>query len=212
MITVHPLNDSRSHRILWLLEELKAPYEIINYQRDKLTRLAPQELKEIHPLGKSPVIMHNNKTIIESAAIVTYIIDHFANESFSPQQQDSDYYEYLELMHYAEGSAITPFLLLLYTRILGDNAKPLLPRIFSEITNHLSFLSSKLDKNNFFFRNEFSGIDIMVSFVLEGAQLSKSLDPFPNLQAILKRYQSRDAYHEAIKKGGEYSLAKHSNN
>lgn len=208
MIKVHHLNNSRSHRVLWLLEELNADYEIIKYQRDKITNLAPIELKKIHMLGKSPVITHNDKTIIESGAIVTYIIDQFAVEEFSPKITDEDYYQYIELIHYSEGSAIMPFLLLLYTRLLGENSKPLQPRIYSEIKNHLSFLSSSLDKNLFFFRNKFSGIDIMASFVLEAAKMSGSLQKFSNLEEILKRYQERAAYQKAIEIGGEYSLGK----
>ena len=208
MIKVHHLNNSRSHRVLWLLEELNADYEIVKYQRDKITNLAPIELKKIHMLGKSPVITHNDKTIIESGAIVTYIIDQFAVEEFSPKITDEDYYQYIELIHYSEGSAIMPFLLLLYTRLLGENSKPLQPRIYSEIKNHLSFLSSSLDKNLFFFRNKFSGIDIMASFVLEAAKMSGSLQKFSNLEEILKRYQERAAYQKAIEIGGEYSLGK----
>ena len=208
MIKVHHLNNSRSHRILWLLEELNIEYEIIKYKRDTVTNLAPKDLKDIHILGKSPVIIHNEKTIIESGAIVTYIIDQFANEGFSPKVSDEDYYEYLELIHYAEGSAITPFLLLLYTRVLGENSKPLQPRIQSEIKNHLGFLSNCLGDSDFFFRNKLSGVDIMLSFVLEGAQMSRSLEPFPNLQKILKRYQERNAYKKAIELGGKYLLGK----
>ena len=208
MIKVHHLNNSRSHRILWLLEELNADYEIIKYQRDKITNLAPIELKKIHMLGKSPVITHNDKTIIESGVITTYIIDKFANSDFAPNVNDEDYYQYIELMHYAEGSAILPFLLLLYTRLLGENSKPLQPRIYSEIKNHLSFLSSSLDKNLFFFRNKFSGVDIMVSFVLEAAKMSGSLEKFSNLEKILIRYQERSAYQKAIEVGGKYSLGK----
>ena len=208
MLTVHHLNNSRSHRILWLLEELNVDYEIVHYKRDKFTNLAPESLKKIHPLGKSPVIIDNQKVIIESAVITTYIIDKFADKNFYPDTDDSDYYQYLELIHYAESSAITPFLLLLYSRILGDNSKPLQPRIFSEINNHLSYLSKCLGQENYFFRNQFSGADIMISFVLEGAQLSTSLESFKNLQDILKRYQERPAYKSAIKKGGDYSLGK----
>lgn len=208
MIIVHHLNNSRSHRVLWLLEELNIEYEIIKYQRDKITNLAPKELEKIHMLGKSPVISHDKKTIIESGAIVTYLIDQFANKDFAPKLSDVDYYEYLELMHYAEGSAILPFLLLLYTRLLGENSKPLQPRIQSEIKNHLSFLSRSLGNNEFFFRNSFSGVDIMISFVLEGAHMSNSLKSFSNLQEILKRYQERDSYKKAEELGGKYSLGK----
>ena len=109
-------------------------------------------------------------------------------------------------MHYAEGSAMLPFLLLLYSSFLGEAAAPLSQRIFSEIKNHLSFLSMRLGENEFFFRNTFSGLDTMISFVLEAAQISDSLKPFPNLVAALERYQSRPAYQEALRRGGEYNL------
>ena len=208
MIKIHHLNNSRSHRVLWLLEELDTKYEIIKYQRDKFTNLAPKELKDIHSLGKSPVLEHNGKIIIESAAIVTYIIDHCASENFTPKVTDSDYYQYLELMHYAEGSAIMPFLLQLYVRLLGDNSKPLQPRIKSEIQNHLGFLSNVLGKNDYFYRNKFSGVDIMLSFVLEAGKMSGALQSFSNLNDLLTKYQGRDAYKKAIELGGKYSLGK----
>ena len=131
MIEVHHLNNSRSQRILWLLEELEAPYRIINYKRVLDTNLAPEKLKTIHTLGKSPVISVDGKVIIESAAISTYIIDHYAPSGFSPDQNDEDYYKYLELMHYAEGSAMLPLLLLLYSSSLGENAEPLICLLYT---------------------------------------------------------------------------------
>ena len=206
MLQVHHLNNSRSQRILWLLEELKAPYEIIYYKRDLETNLAPEELKEIHMLGKSPVVIDNGKVIIESAAISTYIIDQYAPSDFSPNKDDDDYYKYLELMHYAEGSAMLPMLLLLYSSSLGKNAEPLMDRIFSEINLHVGYLSKCLGENDFFFRNKFSGLDTMLSFVLEAAKISDSLKSFPNLINILNKYQSRPAYKKALEKGGEYIL------
>jgi glutathione S-transferase len=206
MIEVHHLNNSRSQRILWLLEELKAPYEIINYKRDSETNLAPERLKKIHILGKSPVIRVDGKIIIESAAISTYIIDQYAPSDFSPKQNDDDYYKYLELMHYAEGSAMLPLLLLLYSSSLGKNAEPLMDRIFSEINLHIGHLSECLGDEEFFFRNKFSGLDTMLSFVLEAAKISDSLKDFPNLINALDRYQARPAYKKALEKGGEYIL------
>ena len=206
MIEVHHLNNSRSQRILWLLEELKVPYEIINYKRDLETNLAPEKLKEVHILGKSPVIVDNGKVIIESAAITTYIVDQYAPSDFMPNQEDEDYYKYLELMHYAEGSAMLPLLLLLYSSSLGENAAPLMDRIFSEIHLHIGYLSKCLGDNEFFFRNKFSGLDTMLSFVLEAARISDSLKDYSNLIDALDRYQSRPAYKKALEKGGEYIL------
>ena len=206
MLTLHHLNNSRSQRILWLLEELSVKYEIIYYKRDKLTNLAPEDLKKIHPLGKSPIITYEDKTLIESAAITTFIVEKYADKNFAPKLSDPDYYHYLELLHYAEGSAITPFLLLLYSRFLGEGSKPLEPRIYSEINNHLGYLSKVLGNNEYFFRNKFSASDIMLSFVLEGAMMSRSLEPFSNLKEALKRYQQREAYKKAIKIGGTYTI------
>ena len=121
-------------------------------------------------------------------------------------QNDEDYYKYLELMHYAEGSAMLPLLLLLYSSSLGENAEPLMGRIFSEINLHIGYLSECLGDNEFFFRNKFSGLDTMLSFVLEAAKISDSLKTFPNLTNALDRYQSRPAYKKALEKGGEYIL------
>ncbi|MDG2060913.1 MAG: glutathione S-transferase [SAR86 cluster bacterium] len=206
MIEVHHLNNSRSQRILWLLEELNAPYTLIKHLRDPQTNLAPDALKEIHPLGKSPVIVDNGEVIMESAAICTYIIDKYAPKDFSPNPDDKDYYQYHELMHYAEGSAMLPFLLFLYSSVLGAAAAPLVDRIFSEMQNHIGYLSTRLGSNDFFFRNTFSGTDIMLSFVLEAADVSDQLKDFPNLKNTLAIYQSRSDYQVALEKGGEYKL------
>ncbi|MDB9926568.1 glutathione S-transferase [Hyphomicrobiales bacterium] len=206
MIKVHHLNNSRSQRVLWLLEELEVPYEIISYKRDLETNLAPEILKEVHPLGKSPVITDNGNVIIESAAITTYIIDQYGPTDFGPNSNDHDYYKYLELMHYAEGSAMLPLLLLLYSSSLGENAEPLMDRISSEIHLHIGYLSKCLGDDEFFFRNKFSGLDTMLSFVLEASKISDSLKNYPNLVHALDRYQSRPAYKKALDKGGEYIL------
>jgi len=206
MIEIHHLNNSRSQRILWLLEELNAPYSLVKHHRDAKTNLAPEALKDIHQLGKSPVIVDKDEVIIESAAICTYIIDKYAPQDFSPHPTDEDYYRYIELMHYAEGSAMLPFLLLLYSGTLGEAAAPLMERIFSEIDNHIGFLSKRLGSDDFFFRNTFSGADIMLSFVLEAATISDSLQKYSNLKKTLDSYQSRPAYQAALDKGGEYKL------
>ena len=133
MLKVHHLNNSRSQRILWLLEELGTPYEIVKYQRMSPMPLAPPELKEIHPLGKSPVITDGDKTIAESGAIVEYVIDRYGNGRLRPKHGTDEYWKYVEWMHYAEGSAMLPLLLALYAGLLGDGAALLRPRIDGEI-------------------------------------------------------------------------------
>ena len=144
MIVVHHLNNSRSQRILWALEELGLPYEIKRYQRDAQTNLAPPELKQIHSLGKSPVITDGNRTIIESGAIIDYVIRRHGGGRLQPAPETPAYDEYVQWMHYAEGSAMLPLMLNLYAARLGEAAAPLMPRIEDEIANHLSYIDGAL--------------------------------------------------------------------
>src|SRR5215467_13062082 len=136
MLTVHHLNNSRSQRVLWLLEELGLAYEIVRYQRQGDMR-APKELRAIHPLGKSPVITDDGDTIAESGAIVEYILEKYGDARMRPERGTKDHVKYIEWMHFAEGSAMLPLLMALYMRMLGDAAMMLRPRIDSEIDNHL---------------------------------------------------------------------------
>jgi glutathione S-transferase len=204
MLKVHHLNNSRSQRILWLLEELGAPYEIVKYQRQTPVPFAPPELKAVHPLGKSPVIEDDGRTIAESGAIVEYLIDKYAKGKFKPARESDDYWKYIEWMHFAEGSAMLPLLLALYSGMLGDAAAPLKPRIDSEIANHLSYMENGLKGRNYFIGRELTGVDIMLLFVLEAA--GARLEPYPSLMAYRQRMQERPAYKRAIEKGGPYQL------
>jgi glutathione S-transferase len=176
MIVVHHLNDSRSQRILWLLEELGLPYEIKPYQRDSQTRLAPPELKKVHMLGKSPVIT-------------------------------DAYDEYVQWMHYAEGSAMLPLMLNLYAGRLGQAAAPLMPRIESEMANHLAYIDSSLKGRQFLVGDSLTGADIQMSFVGEVAGAFGQRAKHPNLDAWTKRLHERPAYKKALEKGGAYNLA-----
>ncbi len=205
MITVHHQNNSRSQRVIWFLEELGLEYEIKHYQRDKETNLAPPELMEIHPLGKSPVIEDGDFKLHETGAIVEYLADTYGKGEFSFERGSKEYLQYLEWMHYAEGSAMLPLLLGLYTSRLGDGAKPLLPRIASETKNHFSFMSQRLGENDFFVGNKFSAADIMLSFPLEAARARGVLKAFPNLDAFVGRFQTRLPYLTALERGGEYA-------
>src|SRR5258705_34922 len=144
MIVVHHLNDSRSQRILWLLEELGAPYEIKNYQRDAATRLAPPELVAVHPLGKSPVISDGGRTVYESGAIIDYITRHQGGGKLAPKPGTDEYETYLQWLHYAEGSAMLPLMLNMYVMRLGEAGAPLHPRIQSEMANHLGYVNGAL--------------------------------------------------------------------
>jgi len=204
MLKVHHLNNSRSQRILWLLEELGTPYEIVKYQRMSPMPLAPPELKEIHPLGKSPVITDGDKTIAESGAIVEYIIDRYGNGRLRPKHGTDDYWKYVEWMHYAEGSAMLPLLLALYAGLLGDGAALLRPRIDGEIANNLSYMESALAGRDFFVGKDLTGADVQLIFILEAA--GSRLEPYPGLTAYRDRMHARAAYQRGIEKGGPYQL------
>ena len=206
MIVVHHLNDSRSQRILWLLEELGLPYEIKRYQRLP-TRLAPPELAAIHPVGKSPVITVEGKTIFESGAIIDYIIRRHAGGRLQPNPATPAYDDYQMWMHYAEGSAMLPLMLHLYVSRLGEGGAPLTPRIESEIANHLGYLDSHLKDRKFLLGDEFSGADVQMSFIPEIAEVYGKRAPFPNLDAWIKRLHARPAYKAALEKGGPYRFA-----
>ncbi|HXC57575.1 MAG TPA: glutathione S-transferase family protein [Rhizomicrobium sp.] len=203
-IQVHHLNNSRSQRILWLLEELGTPYEIVKYQRGSPVPFAPPELKAVHPLGKSPVITDGGKTIAESGAIVEYLIDVYGKGKFKPKAGSDDYWKYIEWMHYAEGSAMLPLLMALYTGMLGDAAALLKPRVDSEIANNLSYLEAGIKGRSFFVGGDLTGADIQLLFVLEAA--GARLEPYPGLVKYRAAMQARPAYKRGIEKGGEYAL------
>lgn len=206
MLTVHHLNNSRSQRVLWLLEELGADYTVKNYQRDSDTNLAPPELIEVHPLGKSPVITDGKHTIIESGAIIDYIVRHYGQGRLAPAPGSDDYENYLQWMHYAEGSAALPLMLKMYTGRLPDGGEVLQPRIHSELDNHLGFMDRALSDQDWFVGNEFSAADVQLSFVPQVGKLLYGLDKFPNLQSFLDRIHARPAYKRAIERGGPYAF------
>jgi glutathione S-transferase len=204
MLKVHHLNNSRSQRILWLLEELGTPYEIVKYQRMAPLPMAPPELKQVHPLGKSPVITDGDRTIAESGAIVEYILDRYGKGRLKPAPGSPDYWRYVEWMHYAEGSAMLPLLLALYAGFIGDGAAPLRPYIDDQIANHFSYMETALGDRHFFVGEDLTGADIQLLFVLEAA--GERLAAFPQLVAYRDRMHARPAYQRGIEKGGPYQL------
>ena len=207
MITLHHLNDSRSQRVLWLLEELELPYEIVYHRRDPQTRLAPPELRDIHPLGKSPVIVDAGRTVIESGAIVDYLIRRHGGGRLQPPPESPDYDEYQQWLHYAEGSAMLPMMLHLYVSRLGEAGAPLWPRIESEIANHLGYVNVALEEREFLVGDEFSGADIQMSFIGEVAGSYGKRSAYPSLDAWVRRLQDRPAYRKALARGGAYRFA-----
>ena len=149
MLKVHHLNNSRSQRILWLLEELGTPYEIVHYKRMEPLPLAPPELKAIHPLGKSPVITDDGVTVAESGAIVEYLLERYGHGRMRPATGTQEWVAYVQWLHYAEGSAMLPLLLALYANMLGDGAAPLRPYIDMEITKHLEYIGGAIAGRDF---------------------------------------------------------------
>jgi glutathione S-transferase len=208
MLTLHHLNDSRSQRIMWLLEELGTPYGMKHYQRDAKTRLAPPELESVHPLGKSPVITDGDVRIAESGAIVDYVIRRYGQGRLMPRPDSLDFEPYNEWLHYAEGSAMLPLMLNLYVGRLKEAGAPLHPRIASEMANHLGYVDRALKGREFLVGNSLTGADIQMSFVAEMAKVFDKLGPYPDLGAWLARMHARPAFRRSIEKGGAYRFAK----
>jgi len=205
MLVVHHLNDSRSQRILWLLEELGAPYEIKSYARDAATRLAPPELKAVNPLGKSPVITDGDLTILESGAIIDYIQRRYGAGALAPAAGTAPYEAYNQWLHYAEGSAMLPLMMNLYVGRLGEAGAPLQPRIESETANHLGFVNDSLAGRDWLL-GDFTAADVQMSFVGEVAIAFGRGEQFPHIKAWVDRFQARPAYRRALEKGGPYNM------
>lgn len=221
MITVHHLNNSRSQRILWMLEELQLPYQIEFYQRDKNTMLAPDSLKAIHPLGKSPVLTDGEYTIAESGAIVEYLGRVYANGKLRPDDSTPQHLNYQYWLHFAEGTMMPPLLLLLVMNKVQEKAQPFFVKpiakaiaakvtknfINPNLTQQLAFIETHLKLNEWFAGDTLTGADIQMSFPLEASVHRGLCKAYPAIQAYVTRIQKRDAYQAALKKGGEYAYA-----
>ena len=206
MITVYHLNNSRSQRILWLCEELGAGYDIKFYERDAATNLAPASLKAVHPLGKSPVVEDGDFKVAESGAITDYLIRAHGHGALAPAPGTPLHETYLEWLHFAEGSAMLPFMLRLYTERLGAAAAPLAPRIDEQIMSHLAFFDAELGDNDWLVGNALSGADIMMSFIAELTAVRGPAAEFPRLVAYARRIQARPAWQAALARGGPYAF------
>ena len=221
MPTVHHLNNSRSQRILWLLEELGTDYEIKRYERDPDTMLAPDELADVHPLGKAPVVTDGNRTLAESGAIIEYLVDEYDEDHrLRPAHGTDEALDYRFWMHYAEGSAMPPMLLsLIVNRIETASVpffiKPVVSGIAGKIRSgfldrqlqtHLDYMESETSKTGWFVGERFSAADIQMSFPIEAAQTRGHLEGRSGLQDFLKRIHARPAYQRAVQRGGEYEL------
>ena len=220
MITVHHLNNSRSQRVLWLLEELEVPYEVKRYERDPKTLLAPPELLVVHPLGKSPVITDGDLTVAESGAIVEYLVGKYGNGRLIPPAGFPERMRYTYWLHYAEGSAMPPLLLkLVFDRIstapmpwpFSAMARRIAAGVKSafiqpQLTRHLDFMESELGRFSWFAGEEFTAADIQMSFPLEAAASRAGLDASrPKLFGFLNRIHARESYKRALQRGGPYA-------
>ncbi|MEY4268964.1 MAG: hypothetical protein RLZZ58_180 [Pseudomonadota bacterium] len=203
-ITVHHLNNSRSQRILWLLEELGIDYDIKHYARDAVTSLAPPELRAIHPLGKSPLLQVGDRIIQESGAIVEYVCEHLGGDALVPPRGTDAHISHLEWMHFAEGSAMSPILLNLFIGRLGEGGAPLRPRIDSELASHFGLLENALNDHGHFIGDRLSAADIMLSFPCEVAATQGGAEKYPRLSAFVAAMHARPAWQRAREKGGAY--------
>ena len=203
-LIVHHLNNSRSQRVLWALEELGLPYAIKHYQRDAVTNLAPPELKAVHPLGKSPLLEDGGVVIEESGAIIQHLLDTYGKGRFQPAPGTPEALRHLQWMHFAEGSAMTPILLQLYTSRLGDAAAPLTPRISEQLASHFAYLESELRPSGHFVGDDLTGADMMLSFPAEIAVMQGQGESYPKLAAFVAALHARPAWKVAREKGGAY--------
>jgi glutathione S-transferase len=207
LFIVHHLENSRSQRILWMLEELGLPYEVKRYERNKQTMLAPPELKRIHPLGKSPVIEHDGKVIAETGAIVEYIVEHADGRLGAPAHRD-DALQYRHFLHYAEGSLMPPLLLKLVLGRVPLFGKTAQKKIQPMIDVHLDYVEGVLAQRPWFAGQEMTAADVMMSFPLEAAVArAGATQGRPNLAAWIARIHARPAYKAALKAGGPYAYA-----
>jgi glutathione S-transferase len=221
MLIVHHLNNSRSQRVLWLLEELGVPYELKRYQRDPKTMLAPPELRAVHPLGKSPVITDDGQTVAESGAIIEYLIDKYGQGRFAPAPGTPERLRYTYWLHYAEGSAMPPLLLKLVALRIASApmpffAKPIARKIAGTLQSsfidpqlklHLGYINKELSTTGWFVGNDFTAADVQMSFPLEAATARGGMEgQIPAVVDFLKRIHARPAYQRALERGGKYEL------
>ena len=206
MIIVHHLENSRSQRILWLLEEMELQYEVRRYERDAKTMLAPPELKRVHPLGKSPILEDGGLILVETGAIVEYLVE--THGRMGPPANRQAVLRYRQFLHYAEGSMMAPLFGLLVIGRLGLLGRPARAPVQKMLDVHLDWLESELEEREWFAGDEFTAADVMMSFPREAARSRAGLDSRrPNLIAWLDRIHARPAYQAALRKGGPYAYS-----
>ncbi len=203
-ITIHHLNNSRSQRILWLLEELGVDYTIEHYQRDAETNLAPPELKQAHPLGKSPMIEDDGRQITESGAIVQYLCERHGGADWLPATDTDEHISHLEWMQFAESSVFVPVMMKIMAGRLGDAAAPIMPRIEEQMIAHFAYMESNIGETGHFIGDDWTAADVMLSFPAEIAVMQGYGDRCPKLAEFVAAIHDRPAWKAAREKGGAY--------
>jgi glutathione S-transferase len=221
MIVVHHLNNSRSQRVLWLLEEFGLEYEVMRYERDRKTMLAPPSLRAVHPLGKSPVVTDGENTLAESGAIIEYVLARHGEGRLAPPPGSPERLRFTYWLHYAEGSAMPPLLLKLVFDRVQSGPMPFFIRpvargiartvkstfINPQLKTHLDYMEAELGRSPWFAGDDFTAADIQMSFPLEAAAARAGLDASrPNLMRFLERIHARPAYGRALSRGGPFGL------
>ena len=221
MIRVHHLADSRSQRILWLLEELGADYEVVRYERDPKTMLAPPALKQVHPLGKSPVLEADGLKVAESGAIVEYLVERHGEGRLKPSPRDAAYVQYLTWSHHAEASLQPLLLMALLFRVMPERApalsRPLVKKVCGtamdsfvgpRLKEQLDHIETHLAARAWFAGDALTGADVMMIFPLEAAVARASgMDAYPAISAYVAKVHARDAYKRSLERGGPYAYA-----
>lgn len=205
-IVLHHLNNSRSQRVLWLLEELGLDYELKHYQRDGQTNLAPAELKAVHPLGKSPVIEDGARMIGESGAIIEYLCERCGGKDWLPDRASDAWIDYLQWMQFAESSFFVPVMLKLYTARLGEAAKPLAPRIDEQLAAHVAYAEDRISDSLHFVGDDWSAANVMMSFPAEIAIMQGYAEAAPKMARFVEAIHARPAWQRAREKGGPYFI------
>jgi glutathione S-transferase len=208
MLTLHHLNDSRSQKILWLLEELELSYEIVSYQRDPVTQMGPPALKTLHPLGKSPVLEDGGKLLCESGAITQYLLSRYGAGRLAPDPAGPDQLRFLECLYFAVSAGMNPIMIKVYARAFGLEGGPMDAAATEELERALGYIGTLLGDNDWLMGDLFTAADIQMSFIPELARAVGSAGNHPLVEAWQRRLYARPAFHRSIARGGSYSFAK----
>jgi glutathione S-transferase len=208
MLTLHHLNDSRSQKILWLLEELELPYEIVSYERDPITQMGPPALKSLHPLGKSPVLDDEGKLLCESGAITQYLLARYGAGRLAPDPIGPDQLQFLECLYFAVSAGMNPIMIKVYVRAFGLEGGPMDAAATAELERALGYIENLLGDHDWLMGDLFTAADIQMSFIPELARAVGDAGNHPRIEAWQRRLYARPAFHRSVARGGAYAFAK----